>query len=336
MIEIIIDKNLCGQRMDKFLKKYLNTAPQSFIYKMLRKKNITLNDKKSDGSNLLVDGDKIKLFLSDETINSFRNDERIAETVKKAVGNSLSKSPLSVLYEDEDIILVNKSAGVLSQKSEKGDISINELILDYLISAKAIDEVSLRTFKPSVCNRLDRNTSGIITFGKTLTGSQFLSKGFKDRTFHKYYLCIVKGVINKKAVIDGYISKDEKSNKVTVSKVEANGLEPIKTEYIPVSNNGRFTFLKIKLHTGKTHQIRAHLAYIGHPLVGDFKYGNKEDNKIFNSKYGISHQLLHSFELYIPQKDLRIYAEIPLYMIKFLKGEDLWEPGKQEALEALH
>ncbi len=331
MREIIIKKNDAGQRFDKFLKKYLNNATGGFIYKMLRKKNIVLNGRKSDGTEIVAENDVVKLFLADETIDNFRKNVKIPKTPAKLKVN------LDIVYEDDDILLVNKPSGVLSQKAQKNDVSINEIIIDYLLNSGKISIEDFSTFVPSVCNRLDRNTSGIITFGKTLKGTQVLSEGLKNRTIDKYYLCVCKGVVSKRALIDGYLVKDSKTNRVTVSNVDESGDgDRIFTEYMPVCNNGRNTLLKIKLHTGKTHQIRAHLASIEHPLVGDYKYGDEKVNNFAKSRYGVKDQLLHAFEMYFPEKELRVFAKMPQFMEKYLKGEGLWEPGNQEDLEALH
>lgn len=336
MIEVVIKKNEAGQRFDKFLKKYLSEAPNSFIYKMLRKKNITLNGSKSDGSDMVKENDVVKLFLSDETIEKFRK-EIVATPRKQPAKTAATKTPLSIIYEDEDILLANKPVGMLSQKASDKDVSMNEVILEYLLQKNALTQEELRTFRPSVCNRLDRNTSGMITFGKSLAGLQMLSQGLKDRTIDKYYLCVVSGRVSERSVINAFLTKDEKSNKVQITKdAISDASEKIMTEYIPVCTNKRFTLLKIKLHTGKTHQIRAHLAAIGHPLVGDFKYGIRVLNQEMDQKYHINYQILHAFEMYFPDRKQRFFAPIPSKMMDFLKKEGLWEPGSQEALEALH
>lgn len=329
MKEIQIKENEEGQRLDKMLKKYLNNAAGGFIYKMLRKKNITLNGKKATGNEIIHTGDVVCLFLSDDTINKFRTTPVITKI-------NYNKD-IEILYQDKDICLVNKPAGLLSQKADSNDVSMNEIIIDYLVNSGTISLEGLSVFKPSVCNRLDRNTSGIITFGITLKGCQMLSEGFRERLFSKYYLCVVHGILKERKVIDGYLKKDFKTNRVFISSSgDSEASDYIRTEYIPVCNNGCDTFLKIKLYTGKTHQIRAHLAAIGCPVIGDYKYGDLRYNEKIKKRYSVKSQLLHAFELYIPQIDKRIFAPVPEIMLNCLKGENIWEHGTPEDLEALH
>lgn len=306
MIEITVTNNESGQRFDKFLFKYLNEAPKSFVYKMLRKKNIVLNGKKSQGDEKLNTGDVVKMFLSDETIEKFHK-----ATVAKAFNvQSLQKN--DIIYEDSNIILINKKAGILSQKADAKDISINEMMISYLISNGEINDKTLETFKPSVCNRLDRNTTGLLAAGKSLLGLQELSKMFKDRNIDKYYITIVGGQINECKSITGYLIKDNETNKVTIKNKEIANSEYIKTEYIPLHiftiNNKKFTLLKVKLHTGKPHQIRAHLSSINHPIIGDTKYGNKVINEYFLKTYDVKYQLLHSYSLTFPNTKISLEA----------------------------
>ena len=321
MRELNIGTNEAGQRFDKYLSKYLKDAPKSFIYKMLRKKNITRNGKKADGSEKLSEGDIIKMFMSDETIDKFMgvNENVLLKT----------QVNLDVVYEDSNIIIVNKPVGMLSQKAEKNDVSLNEYIIEYLYGKKKVTDESLRTFRPSVCNRLDRNTSGLVIAGCSLTGTQTLSKMLKDRTIDKYDYCIVDGVMTDKKKVSGYLKKDEKTNKVTVTAEKKEGSSYIETYYEPVKNNGKLTLLRIKLITGKPHQIRAHLAWTGHPIAGDYKYGNKKLNQYVKNGYGCNSQLLHAGEVTFPvlsgeMKNLSgmcIKADVPETFKNVIKGE---------------
>lgn len=292
MQSIKITEKDAGQRLDKMLIKYLNKAPKSFIYKMLRKKNITLNGKKAHGSEKLLPNDEIKLFLSDETIENF------SEIIVKKVDYQLN-----IIYEDNNILILNKPAGLLSQKAQKEDVSLVEHLISYLLDKGEITEETLKRFRPGICNRLDRNTSGIIIAGKSLMGLQKMSELLKNRNIDKYYQCIVKGEVKEKQLIDGYLVKDTSHNKVTISKEATDGSEYIKTQYEPLKSNGAFTLLKVKLLTGKSHQIRAHLKSIGHPIIGDGKYGDVAVNKMMKKTYKLKHHLLHSWQLELPEME---------------------------------
>ena len=293
MREIVIEKNEAGQRLDKFLAKYMNEASKSFFYKMMRKKNITLNGKKCEGNEKLAEGDVVKLFLAEDTIEKFSSVQ--VQEVKKV--------DLDILYEDDEIILVNKPAGMLSQKAKETDESLVEYLIDYLLDSGKLTKEDLRSFRPSVCNRLDRNTSGLVAAGCSLAGLQKLSAMFKDRSLHKYYLCVVSGSVKEKKRIEGFLKKDEKSNQVTISQKELPDSAPICTEYEPLMETESYTLLKVTLITGRTHQIRAHLASIGHPIVGDMKYGNQRVNEEAKRQYHIHSQMLHSWKLVFPQME---------------------------------
>ena len=217
MKQFTISPNESGQRFDKYLKKLLSNASGSFVYKMLRKKNITLNDHKADGTEKLASGDQVKLFLSDETFEKFSGGKQANSEYEAA--KAVDASRLKVVYEDADVLIINKPSGMLSQKAVPEDISANEYILSYLIRKGELTEEQWKTFRPSICNRLDRNTSGLLIAGKSLNGLQQMAEALKKRTVQKYYRCIVKGEVKEKTHLKGYLSKDESANKVTIRTI---------------------------------------------------------------------------------------------------------------------
>jgi 23S rRNA pseudouridine955/2504/2580 synthase len=298
------------QRFDKYLTKILPSASKSFLYKMLRKKNITLNNKKADGSEHLQEGDVVRIFFSDETFEKFSKASTMV--VQK------SKVTLSVIYEDEDILLVNKPVGVLTQKAKAQDYSLNEQILDYLMGNNKVTNL----FKPSVCNRLDYNTSGIVTAGITYQGARYLNEVFKDRSVHKHYLAFVCGVMKEDIHQKAYLVKDEKTNQVSIYDKKREGAVPIETKYHPLGNNGQYTLVEVELITGKSHQIRAHLQSLSYPIVGDGKYGNVKENAKFFKKYHLNHQLLHAFSLEFSD-GRKFKADLPKLYQRILKEEGL-------------
>ena len=330
MQEIYINEANEGQRLNKFLGKYLDNAPQSFIYKMLRKKNIKWNHKKASGNEILNAGDSVQIFMTDDTIANFRKDGRIpvfTEEIKVQLTKPAGVQPLTgtehplkdieILHEDDDILILNKPAGMLSQKAQAEDYSLNERIVDYYHLRKQPDLF----FTPSVCNRLDRNTSGILLAGMSLRGSRMLSQMLKDRSLQKYYLTIVCGRVEKASTIKGFLTKKAALNQVVVySSLEeayANGVEQpafIETGYESLAHGifqgMEYTLLRVKLVTGKTHQIRAHLCAVGHPIIGDGKYGRKSVNGILKREFALKHQLLHAYEMTFPQENKDLPEEL--------------------------
>ncbi len=305
MYQTIITQKEAGQRLDKYLHRILPNAASGFLYKMLRKKNITLNGKKADGSEKIAAGDSISLFFSGETLAKFMGQGQVPAQDESAYRMAFHKlSPVTILYEDEHILLADKPAGVLSQKASGTDLSLNEWLIGYLLENGFLSKEELSVCKPSVCNRLDRNTSGIVLCAKSLSGAQMLGRLLKERTLHKYYQLYVKGCIEEEQLIEGYLIKDERHNKVSVSfapseKKEADGAK-IKTKYRPLRIESDKTLLEVELITGKSHQIRAHLAGIGHPLLGDYKYGDRAWNETYREKFGVQSQLLHAYRVVFP------------------------------------
>ena len=287
MRQLTVHKNDENQRLDKYLKKYLKEAPGSFIYKMLRKKNIVLNGKKADGTEKLSAGDEIKLFFAEETLEKFTGE------VSTAPKLNFPEKKLDILFEDENLLILNKPAGELSQKAEAKDVSMNEYALGYLQRTGAITEDSLKVFKPSICNRLDRNTSGILIVAKTYQAAREFGEALQKRSVRKFYHCVVKGIVKQGEKIDGYLLKDEKTNKVQIFKESRDGAVEIHTAYEPLKAKNNLTLLEVHLITGRTHQIRAHLSSIGHSILGDPKYGDKK----LSEKYKVKYQLLHACRL---------------------------------------
>mgnify|MGYP003293984982 CR=1 FL=1 len=352
MQKVTIQPGQAGQRFDKFLGRHLCGTGMSFIYKMLRKKNITLNGRKSDGKELLKAGDEVSFFFSDETYEKFTHVDSISQSNQGLKINAYTEAynmlkGIEILYEDQDVLFLNKPSGILSQKASDADISANEWMIGYLLKKGEISSESLAGFKPSVCNRLDRNTSGILLCGKSLVGSRELNRLIKEREVRKFYQLFVKGNLEKEETLEGFLTKDERRNKVTLSTKKTEGSTYIKTSYKPLAHNvlqenpsgksqnslkGRkITFLEVELFTGKTHQIRAHLSSIGYPLVGDYKYGDAAFNAYFKNKYGVKSQLLHAVRMEFPEKcealpklsGMALKSPLPGVFEKIIKDENI-------------
>ena len=311
----IIKKNEENQRFDKYLKKLLPNASTSFLYKMMRKKNICINGNKATGNEMLKAGDSIKIFFSDETLDKFMgNQENLNDEYDKL--SRLTMQGITICYEDDDILIANKPFNMLSQKAAPGDIAANEILLGYLIRKGKLSRDDFRTFRPSVANRLDRNTTGLLLMGISLKGSQELGHMLKARPLGKYYLAVVAGELLKPAKLHGYLKKNSANNQVTISAhKEAEDDAYIETEYEPVAWANNTTLLKVHLITGKTHQIRAHLASVGHPVICDPKYGDSKINRQFYEQYHVKGQLLHAFCLVFPDGK-EYYAPVPAYFGK--------------------
>ncbi|MBQ3980053.1 MAG: RluA family pseudouridine synthase, partial [Lachnospiraceae bacterium] len=252
MKEFTIAKEEAGQRLHKYLARLLPNAGTGFTYKMLRKKNITLNHSRAEGSEMLSPGDVVTVFFSDETFAKMSG-AGAASVVR------YSERPLTeeqIVYEDEHLMAVFKPAGVLSQKDDSGLESLNEQALQYLMDRGDLTEETVRKFKPGICNRLDRNTAGIVWFAKTLAGAQGMAEVLRNRNVEKYYFAFVAGILTKSADVTLYLTKDEATNTVTVSKDARDGALVIHTGVWPVTSSKRATLVRIRLYTGKSHQIR--------------------------------------------------------------------------------
>lgn len=305
-----IKTNDANQRLDKFLLKSFPKLPKALMYKYVRIKRIKVNGKRAEISTRLNVGDVVDLYINDEFLEK-------KETVYDFM--SAGKS-ISIVYEDENIILLNKKVGLLSHPDETEYVdTLITRVKRYLFEKGEYKPEDEASFAPALVNRIDRNTSGIVICAKTATALRVLNQKMKDRELHKLYLCVVHGKPEKKTdTIEGYLVKDEKKNKVFVSKNQQNGGKLIRTKYTVLGYSDGLSLLEIDLLTGRTHQIRAHMASIGHPLLGDGKYGNNKQNK----ESGYKKQCLCSYKLIF---DFKTDAEELSYLNgKEFTIDDVW------------
>lgn len=323
MKEIIITKDESGQRIDRYLRKIFKNASLSFIYKQIRKKNIVVNDSKVNEKYILNDGDSLKLYFSDETIEKFKSDEK---EVKKGLD-------LDIIYEDDNILIINKPAGVLTHSASSNEKYYEDNIVDsmiaYLVNKGEFRFKKGQSFTPSVANRLDRNTSGLLIGAKNYTAIKEINKAQRLDNIEKYYYTIVKGYIKNGAHEEAELSKlENKKNQVRINTSNENSKKII-TEYKPIISGKNYSLLEINLITGRTHQIRSHLSYLNMPIIGDRKYGDNKINKYFREKYKINNQVLHCYKLVfknlngeLSYLNNRIFeTDIPYNMKKIIDGE---------------
>ena len=268
---VTVTKNDAGQRLDKFLTKTYRNLPMSLLYKAVRKKDIRLNGKRCEASSRLSEGDEIYLFLPDDALE-------IAPPTYEFMHASKA---LDIVYEDEHVMLLNKKAGLLVHPDDRefADTLIFR-VQRYLYEKGEYDPADEQSFAPALVNRIDRNTSGIVIAAKTAAALRILNQKLKDREIEKFYLCIVHGRMPKaEDTLEAFLEKNESQNRVYISDTQKQGARTIRTRYRVLEEKNGFSLLEIHLLTGRTHQIRAHLASIGHPLLGDGKYGTNALNK---------------------------------------------------------
>jgi len=287
MKEIVILPCDAGQKAEKFVRKYLGDAPLGFIFKAFRKKDIKANGHWIPKDYVLQAGDVVRLYVTDQQLEDFKH-PRLAE--KKPF-------PYGIAYEDDNVLIVDKPSGLLVYGDEKEKRNtLTQKVLDYLYFKDQFDPVN-HAFVPSPAHRLDRNTSGLVIFAKTDAALKDLETLFKDREdISKKYLALVDGIVEQGGLIEKPLKKNSESGLVTVTPLSEGGKEA-KTSYEPIKRFAHSTLIECVLYTGRTHQIRVHLASIGHPILGDGKYGNYLDNRKFRSLYGLDYQFLRAHEI---------------------------------------
>ena len=319
MKSFTISRNDSGQRLDKFISKAVPALPKSLMYKYIRTKRIKINSKRGDISTKLLEGDIVDMYI---------NDEFFAPADEHYDFLSASKK-LDIVYEDENILLLDKKVGLLSHpdETEYNDTLITR-VKRYLYEKGDYDPKDEHSFAPALVNRIDRNTGGIVIAAKNAESLRILNQKLKDRELEKYYLCVVHGILRRKSgTLTGWLIKDEKKNKVRVFEKQMAGSKEIRTKYSVLSERDGLSLVEVELLTGRTHQIRAHFSSIGHPLLGDGKYGTNALNK----SLGYKKQFLYSYRLkftfttdagildYLNGKDFSV--EDVWFRTEFLSGE---------------
>ncbi|MDY3846349.1 MAG: RluA family pseudouridine synthase [Eubacteriales bacterium] len=288
MRSFTIGKNDCGQRLDKFISKAMPKIPSSLVYKSIRTKKIKVNRKRATPSQILLEGDSLQLFLPEEFFD-------VADNVSGTKTLEAVRADIDVIYEDRNIILVNKPADVpVHEDDSNNNNNLIVYIQSYLYKKGEYSPLDENSFSPALCNRIDRNTSGIVIAAKNAEALREMNALIKERSISKFYLAAVHGIMEKKSdTLTAYLVKNEKTNTVKVFDDARPGTKKIVTKYRTLAEKNGLSLIEAELVTGRTHQIRAHMAHIGHPLLGDGKYGiNRKDRDM-----GYKHQALCSYRL---------------------------------------
>lgn len=303
-----IGENEANQRLDKFLTKTMPNLPQSLMYKYIRKKRIKVNHKRAEISTRLSVGDVVELYINDEF---FVKPEPHYDFLRAGTN-------LDIIYEDENLLVLNKKVGLLSHPDDREYVdTLISRVKRYLYEKGEWDPESELSFMPALINRIDRNTGGIVLAAKNADTLRIMNQKMKDRELHKYYLCVVHGKPSlQSAILEGYLVKDENKNRVFVYNSPRSGAKAIRTKYTVLKSADNLSLLEVELLTGRTHQIRAHLASIGCPLLGDGKYGTNALNKAT----GYKKQFLYSYKISF---DFTTAAEL----LEYLNGMEFSVPN---------
>lgn len=296
MKEFIISEKNEGQRLLRFCEKILPQASRGFLYQSLRKKNIDCNGKKCTGADILAAGDVVRVWFSEETFEKFSASRR-KEPIARRAAKEIS-FPVAVVYEDDDVLIANKPRGMPTQRDDSGAASLNDWLLSYVGEAAGV--------RPSACHRLDRNTEGLVVCGKTVRALRLLSDWIAERKLQKFYRALLFGRTEAAGTISTRLLKDTETNTVAAVAEETPGALPAATKFRRLSETdvggAIVTEIEAELLTGRAHQIRVHLASIGHPLLGDVKYGTKESIAL-SRRLGFSVQALSATRLVFPETD---------------------------------
>ncbi len=286
---MVVNQNDAGQRLDKFLLKSIKLLPKSLMYKYLRLKRIKVNGKRSEISYRLQKGDRVSLYIGDEFFDS-----------KRPLFLS-AKPDIRIVYEDENILLVDKPQGLIVHEDEGEDVdTLINRVQHYLYLKGEYQPEEEVSFAPALCNRIDRNTGGIVIVAKNAPSLRLLNDKIRERELRKFYLCLVKGVPqSREATLIHYHRKNERENLAEVFDTPRSDTKTMVTKYRVLETNGRYSLVEVEILTGRFHQIRAHMAYIGCPLVGDGKYASNLKEK----KMGFRYQALYSYKLQFVFKD---------------------------------
>ena len=309
-----ITPNDASQRLDKFISKAVRRLPQTLLYKYIRLKRIKVNRKRADIGQKLAVGDVVEMYINDEFFEQTRADLAFLQAAKS----------LHVVFEDQNILLADKPPGLLShsENSSDSDTLINR-VLRYLYERGEYDPAAENSFAPALANRIDRNTGGIVIAAKNAQALRTLNQKIKSRELDKRYLCAVHGIMREKsAVLCAHLRKDADRNRVFICEKPSDDTKAIQTAYTVLAEKNGLSLLEVRLITGRTHQIRAHFAHLGHPLLGDGKYGKNAADR----RAGYKHQALYSYRLAFDwQSDAGVLNDLNG---RSFSVEDVWFAGE--------